>query len=254
MYQSERLERILECLHRKGYVTVKALTEELDYSTATVNRDLNLLEARNLVRRSYGGVTLAEERVPPLVARYRQMEKTKDRLSEIAVSLLDEGDVIFVDGSSTTEALGKSLCEPITARKGITVITNNVALFLYLTEHGGSAVLLGGRMIEPPYVLGGRETEANAMRYRADKAFFSAAAITEDGFISADEEYEILRRIMVANAKESYFLCDREKVGRAVPRVLFDASEVTGIISDYPFSSEVRERYAGTVFLGREEA
>ena len=50
MYQSERLELILEILKKNGYTTVKFLTEQLHYSNATVNRDLALLEARKLVK------------------------------------------------------------------------------------------------------------------------------------------------------------------------------------------------------------
>ena len=41
MYKKERIDSIMEILNENGYVTVKYLTEELHYSTATINRDLN---------------------------------------------------------------------------------------------------------------------------------------------------------------------------------------------------------------------
>lgn len=245
MYQSERLEKILAILQKSGYVTVHRLTRELDYSTATVNRDLNLLEAKHLIKRSYGGVTLAEGKEPPLVDRYRHMEKVKNGLCETAMRLISDGDVLFIDGSTTTEALGKYLLE----KRDLTVITNNLALFLFLSQNGVNAVSLGGRICELPYLLGGNETEGNAMRYRADKVFFSAAAITEDGQISADEEYETLRRIMMANSREVYFMADHEKVGKPFRKMLTDLSAVTGIICDYDFSKETRSRYPNTRFL-----
>ena len=56
MYQKERLERIMELLEANGYLTVQYLTEQLHYSSATVNRDLQLLEQMHRLRRSYGGV------------------------------------------------------------------------------------------------------------------------------------------------------------------------------------------------------
>ena len=43
MYQKERLEQILSIVRQYGYVTVKFLVNELHYSNATVNRDLNVL-------------------------------------------------------------------------------------------------------------------------------------------------------------------------------------------------------------------
>ena len=51
MYQKERLDEILDILKTHGYVSVKFLTEKLCYSTATVNRDLNVLEKQKLVHR-----------------------------------------------------------------------------------------------------------------------------------------------------------------------------------------------------------
>ena len=43
MYQKERMDAILDILKVNGYVTVKFLIEKLHYSTATINRDLNML-------------------------------------------------------------------------------------------------------------------------------------------------------------------------------------------------------------------
>ena len=173
------------------------------------------------------------------------MEKVKNGLCEKAMELISDGDVLFIDGSTTTEALGKYLLE----KRDLTVITNNLALFLFLSQNGVNAVSLGGTLKELPYLLGGSETEANAMRYRADKAFFSAAAITEEGEISADEEYETLRRIMIMNSREAYFMADHEKVGKPIRRVLTDLSSVTGIICDYDFKKETRRKYPSTRFF-----
>ena len=56
MYRNERFERIMELLQKNGYMTVKQLTEALDYSTATVNRDLNSLEEKpNLMTSWFSG-------------------------------------------------------------------------------------------------------------------------------------------------------------------------------------------------------
>ena len=49
MYQKERIDNILGILKANGYVSVKYLTEQLHYSTATINRDLNVMQKQNLV-------------------------------------------------------------------------------------------------------------------------------------------------------------------------------------------------------------
>ncbi|MBR5505249.1 MAG: DeoR family transcriptional regulator, partial [Clostridia bacterium] len=52
MYQKERFKKIMDILNKYSYVTVKYLTYELGYSTATLNRDLNVLEEKKLITRS----------------------------------------------------------------------------------------------------------------------------------------------------------------------------------------------------------
>ncbi|HAB00567.1 MAG TPA: hypothetical protein DCE08_03595, partial [Ruminococcaceae bacterium] len=56
MYQKERMEEIYDILKKNGYVTVKYLVQQLEYSNATINRDLTVMENQKLIRRSYGGV------------------------------------------------------------------------------------------------------------------------------------------------------------------------------------------------------
>ena len=50
MYQKERLENIMNIMKKYNYVTVKFLVEELHYSTATINRDLNVLANQKLIK------------------------------------------------------------------------------------------------------------------------------------------------------------------------------------------------------------
>lgn len=246
MYQNERLDKIMELLGKYSYVSVKFLTDELDYSTATINRDLNLLQNKGLIKRSYGGIELVESaNIAPLPFRYHKMQHIKDRLGKAAAELISDGDTVFIDGATTTESIGKYL----SAKNDITVITNNVALFLYLSERKTDCVILGGRTMESPFILGGNEVEANALKYKADKMFFSSSGFTESGEIHADQEYELLRRIMRSNSKECYYLADHNKYNNNLKKVLFKFDELTGIISDYDFSDDLKNKYINTSFI-----
>ena len=246
MYQNERLDKIVELLGKYSYVSVKFLTDELDYSTATINRDLNLLQKKGLIKRSYGGIELVESvNIAPLPFRYHKMQHIKDRLGKAAAELISDGDTVFIDGATTTESIGKYL----SGKKDITVITNNVALFLYLSERKTDCVILGGRTMESPFILGGNEVEANALKYKADKMFFSSSGFTESGEIHADGEYELLRRIMRSNSKECYYLADHNKRNDDVKKVLFGFNDISGVISDYDFSDGTKKKYQNTLFI-----
>ncbi len=250
MYQKERMEEIYDILKKNGYVTVKYLVQQLEYSNATINRDLTVMENQKLIRRSYGGVELAEAKSVPLIFRYHKMKSIKNKMGKAAADLIADGDTVFIDGSSTTECIGRY----ITEKKDLTVITNNAALVLYLSEFPIRTICLGGSVVEPPSMLGGEVTVENAMRYHADKSFFSEEVLSETGEIGATRLtpvgcYHTLRTVMRQNAKMSCCIIDHEKVGLECRSVLCHVCDVDCLITDYAFDEEQRKRYAGTKIL-----
>ena len=245
MYQKERLDEIVEILKHNGYVTVKFLTERLHYSTATINRDLNLLEKQKTVHRSWGGVELVKNRGVALPFRYHKMKSIKARLGKRAAELVHDGDTVFLDATTTTEYISHYLV----GKKEITVITNNMAVVSYLSNFGIEAVCLGGRVIEPPSMLGGDDTADMARRYNADIMFFSTGAFTSDGLIQGTPIYDTIRRAMAENSKKIYFVADHEKLDKSFNRNIFTFADIDGVITDCVFSDEVKEKYKNTEFL-----
>ena len=125
-------------MKQNGYVTVKYLTEALHYSNATVNRDLTVMEKQKLVKRSYGGVELVEQKGISLPFRYHKMKSAKNKIAQKAAELVQDGDVIFVDASTTAEYMGRYLVE----KENITVVTNNMALVMFLSEYDVNVISL----------------------------------------------------------------------------------------------------------------
>lgn len=244
MYPHERQDEILAILEKYQYVPVSYLIETLCYSSATINRDLNALEQRQLVHRSYGGVELAAPSTVPLPFRRHKQHHAKERIAQRAAELVDDGDVIFIDGSTTTQCMGPHLAD----RESLTVISNNITLLDYLSEHGVTCIVLGGQITEPPSMTGGVDAVDMARSYRADKAFFSTAAVTDNGEVGDSDLYYELRRAMLRNAGQAYYLVDREKRKRRVPKVLCDFGALHSVITDDDFST-VQARYPSTEII-----
>ena len=244
MYQKARQDAILEILKKEGYLSVQYLTETLHYSTATINRDLNLLKKRGLIKRSYGGVELVEQHEVQLPFRYHRMKREKRMIGHTAVGFVKPGETIFLDASTTTQSMAQYLAEI----EGIRVVTNNLAVVMYLSERGVSVVCLGGEISEKPSMLNGEETVLNAMRYHADKMFFASGSVSEDGKIGGGI-YNLLHLTMAENSDEIYYLADHDKVGQPADRYLFHFDRVTCVISDYEFSEEVQEKFPETLFV-----
>ena len=244
-----RQDEILDILEKQGYVTVKYLTDALHYSSATVNRDLNALQARGLVRRSHGGVELLRAEYVPVFFRAHRMGREKKRIGEVAASFVADGDTIFIDGSTTAQCMEHHL----SGKKDLTVITNNIVLAANLSNNNIDVICLGGRIMEAPSMLCGPETAENAARYRVDKMFFSTGAVSEDGKIDSSS-YDPLFAAVSKNACRVFYLVDHQKLGKPFNRIYCDFSAIHTVISDFDFSSDVRKSYESTEFINVLEA
>ncbi|MBQ8683772.1 MAG: DeoR/GlpR transcriptional regulator [Clostridia bacterium] len=247
MYQQVRQDAIMDILRKEGYVTVAYLTRQLHYSTATINRDLNALSRQGLVRRSYGGAELADPHSVKLPFRYHKMKTEKRLIGQAAAALIQPGDTVFIDGTTTTQSMAPHL----TDIEGLTVITNNLALVEFLSGEGVDVLCLGGRIAEPPSMVCDAETVRQASGYRADKLFFSTGGFTADGVIGCGirSPYRLLHKAMAAGATQRFFLADHDKLDAATEVRLFDFGQVEGIISDYRFPEETVARFPQTQFI-----
>ncbi len=247
MYPKERINMITEILKNNGFVTVKFLVDELHYSSATINRDLNIMQNLGTIKRSFGGVELIEDTHVPLYFRYSKMRPIKNEIGKKAAEFINNGDTIFIDCSTTAQYIGKH----ITEKKDVTVITNNLALASFLSEYDIKSICLGGEIIEPPYMVYSAQTVENAKRYGADKFFFSAGGITPDGKIrSADyDNHTLLIKAMLENSNKNFLLFDHEKVNDKFNKYLGTFDDINNIITDHIFSKTVKQKYKNTAFI-----
>ena len=106
MRQEERLSLILEHLSQTGSVGVSEIAAELGVSTASVRRDLQLLEEQHLLSRTHGGA-VANATVYELPLRYRSgsHKGEKRRIAAVAAERVDDtvATVGMTGGTTTTE-------------------------------------------------------------------------------------------------------------------------------------------------------
>lgn len=246
MYQKERIDLILRILRENGYVNVKYLCDEIGYSKATINRDLNYMEKQKMIVRSYGAVEIIENKNVQLEFRYHKMKREKIKLCKVAADLIKDGETIYIDSSSTTEFMSQYLIE----KNNLTVITSNMAIVSYLSKFTNIKVIcLGGEVIEPPSMLGGDLCVKNAMSYKADKLFFSTHSINEEGEIGGGGMYNLLLNVMAQNSDEVIYLVDHTKINLSSKTVVMTADSVDIILSDYVFSEKFKEKYNCTKFI-----
>ena len=249
MYGSMRQNAILTILKKQGYATVRELTEALHYSTATINRDLNRMEEKGLIKRSYGGAELVKKtQYVPFPFRHNKMRIAKRHIAARAAEFVHDADTLYIDGTTTTQYMGDYL----TDKKNLTVITNNITLATSLSELGKTTYCLGGKIVEAPSVTDGSFAGNRAIALSADKMFFSTGGITQDGRIAVASFYApLLRDTMMRNSREIFLLMDHEKIFYQSTQsyLSFDLSAVDYVISDYEFDEEFKNRFPTVTFI-----
>ena len=241
----KRTDAILDIIKEKGFVTVKYLCDELHYSKATINRDLNELQAQRLIVRNHGGAEFIARKHTPLVFRVNKNKHIKTKLAAEAAKLLSDDITVFIDGSTTAQYLGKY----ISKYKNITVITNNMNLASYLSDLQVKVIVLGGTIAESPYIVGGIDAAKQADTYNANIAFLSTISFTDDGNINIGNAYHYLHSIMIKRSKKTVYMADSSKTEFDAPRKLCDFSEISTVISDFHFSDETKNSFPNTEFI-----
>lgn len=231
MLKKERQDIILKTLTDKQFCSVKFLAGQLYVAPITVRRDLEEMESAGLLKRCHGGASVLNfaNREVPFDLRSRENTSAKARIGQKAIALLNHGDTVFLDASTTVF----HLADHITAEQDLTIITNSIRVQEKLKGRGIRCYLTGGMLLENSYALVGHVAEQTISSLFADICFFSSQGITEDGTITDFSENETsLRKCMIANAKRSVFLYDHTKLGKRFLFKVCDTEQLFATVTD----------------------
>lgn len=225
-------KQIIDLLKEKNYMSVVSLAETLEISPSTIRRELTQLEKKGLVTRSHGGVKLSESNnyTPNFSLRIHQNVLEKKIIDLKAIKLIKDGDVIFLDGSTSAYFMAEYLSE----FPNLTVITNGIDTLSLLAHHNITAYSTGGYVSkENSSVLIGEQTLDFIKNIHANIAFFSCQALSKDGNIYdcyLQENY--VRKQMMKNSDKTVFLCDSNKIDKISSYYLCNLNEVDTLITD----------------------
>ena len=212
MYRNERHNEIIKLLTEKGYMTVEQLSKLLFISESSIRRDLTALEGQRIVNRSYGGAELIKNstQILPFSTRAHQNIAAKKIMARKACGLIQEGDIVFLDQSSSAFFVA---CE-LLKKTNITVVTNNIEILSLLSQSDIHTYSSGGHLSSSNRnCLIGSDAHRIFSEIHADILFFSAKALSEDGIIyDCDREEICLRNTMLSNASRKVFLCSSDKI------------------------------------------
>ncbi|MBR2566209.1 MAG: DeoR/GlpR transcriptional regulator [Paenibacillus sp.] len=238
MLAAERYDRIIELVNIKGSIRVSELSEHCRVTEETIRRDLDRLEQAGRLRRSHGGAVSMKEVQPEIPYRIRETSQAleKKRIAEAALALIEDGDRILLDASTTAGYMAVNMPD-----MPLTILTNSIQVATELsTREKIEVISTGGQLAARSLSFVGPLAERSLETYHVDKLFLSCKGVhLESGTISETNELQArLKQKMVGIADQVILLADSSKFGiRAFARVT-GLEAVHTIITDQICSEE----------------
>jgi DeoR/GlpR family transcriptional regulator of sugar metabolism len=242
MLTSQRKQLILSQLKRDGQIIAKDLSQELELSEDTIRRDLRELAQEGLLQRVHGGALPVSPAIADFAAREQIATAAKTAIGRAAAQMIQPGNVVIVDGGTTTVQLVRHLNPELEA----TIVTHSPTIALELVRHPNvEVVLLGGRLFKHSVVAVGAATIEAIARIRADLYFMGATGIhAQVGLSTGDLEEAHVKRALIASAAETIVLASSEKLNAASKYVIAPITQISGLITEKTVPSSVTAQFS----------
>lgn len=243
MFALERQKRIMAILEQDSAVWVSKLSTELGVTEETIRRDLEKLEKQELLVRTHGGAVPIDESTYELSLETRKRTNVdiKEKLAHEAVKYVVPGDIIFLDASTTTFYMAKELKK----MSNITIVTNSLRVVNELAGHENLKVIgVGGIVSSNQSFVGSLAESIVETDYFASKMFFSSKGIDYNvGILESNEQECGIKKKMLDNCRNKYYLCDKSKIGRVGFVKLAPIDKIDYFITEAELSEDWKEKF-----------
>lgn len=230
--QEKRQRRIVELLQRDGHVRVTELSETLDVSEITIRRDLDSLDEKHMIERTFGGaISTARLRKEITFNNRSKLElENKDSIAKIAAGLIDDGDTVFINGGSTTSHIFRYIYN-----KNVKIVTINAGCIGQIENPDIELILAGGLYRYQSNSFVGAITTEILNQVNATKAILGVDALScRYGMTTPNfQAVETTKIMMDRTSGEIIVVTDHRKIGLVSDYVTAPINRIDTLISDY---------------------
>ncbi|WP_342510676.1 DeoR/GlpR family DNA-binding transcription regulator [Sporosarcina sp. FSL K6-1522] len=233
----DRKRKILELLENDGKVKVKDLAVILKVSTETIRNYLNDLEQEEKLKKVYGGAINPAffNNEPPALEREIINQDGKEKIGKMAVTLINDNDVIAIDEGSTPLRLARKLKD----KKNLTIITSSLNSLTVLIDlmaqnlFSGKIIMLGGEVNTTHHRIAGELTLEMLNNIHVDKFFIAADGLsTHSGVTSYDISKGMVTKKLIEHSNKNILLIDHTKINKRTHYKMAPFEDIDIVVSD----------------------
>jgi DeoR family fructose operon transcriptional repressor len=230
MQPEERQHRIGEYLQKVEFAALEEIAQQVHASTSTVRRDLTVLEAAGLVRRTHGGARVITPRTDEFAfsARDTHQLAEKEAIGRACAELIAPNQTVIIDAGTTAYHVARYL-----ESKAPQIITNSLPVANLFASANRIEVIVSGGVIYPRLgVLVGPLAVESFSKIHADVAVMSSGGLSLDGITNSHGLLIDIQRAMIHAAQKVIFCLDHTKLGRKSVLPLCGLDSVDVIVTD----------------------
>jgi DeoR family fructose operon transcriptional repressor len=241
MLAGERQRKILEEIRNRGASTISELSKDFSVSEMTIRRDLDRLEQEGLIKRTYGGALSLELATfePTFQEKGAVNIEEKRRIGTAAVSMINQGNTIFLTTGTTTMQIVKNLVKsrPVI---NLTVATNSLNNAYELCKLDSIRLfVIGGEVRKKSYAMIMPQLEESLKGICIDKFFLGVNGLSYEYGLTIPNPLEAqLCRLVIQKSRETIVVADHSKFGKAAFAHIANLNEIDKIITDSALDQE----------------
>lgn len=234
MLAEERHNAIVEEVNANGSVKVKELAVRFGVTEDCIRKDLTQLEKRDLLKKAYGGAVRVRKHVSDYHIADRLDKNIDDKrvIARKALELIDEGETVFLDMSTSNIELAKLLVE---SGKRLTVVSNCLEVMAYTRKAQNiKLIALGGEVDERCDGFIGAITNEQIEHYSFDTAFIGVVGVDlENDRVSTYAPLDgITKAKALSCAKKAYMMLETRKLEEDGNYWYAHVSDFTGAVME----------------------
>ncbi|MFC7077704.1 HTH-type transcriptional regulator GlpR [Haloarcula halophila] len=230
MLPAERKRTIVRLVTERDGCSVAELAAELDFSKATIRRDLRDLETEGRIERSHGGAVPSSSVGTERSYDQREVENldAKRAIAGRASEEIREDHVVFFDAGTTTMEVARAVPET-----EFVAATNMPELATELSRRDLEVKLTGGTLRARTRALVGPTAEAFLDRTNFDLLVLGTNAVDSTAGLSTPNEDEAaVKSQMVDQASRVVLVADCSKFGERSFVSFADLSAIDLLVTD----------------------
>jgi len=224
----------------KDFLDLETLCRELDASESSVRRDLDQLEAENILKRVYGGAVPVHPSANSsfdFTVESGRFSDEKSRIARLTAGLIEDGQTVILDGGSTVAAVAGEL-----AGKPLHIVTNSLPIAETLEARRNIELTLTGGYLDPRIrVMLGPLCEQMLSLIHADVLIMGTGSVTETGFSNNNTLVVGSEQKMIEIASRVIIVADHTKFGRGAMIPVAPLDAVHTVVSDSELAPEYVE-------------